>query len=103
MSFTTEPDQKAPHLDVNRDTGYFVRALTQLPPGKTGHDRCHVVHLARSGSRSGITWWVNPMSRTSKSPSTNLIGRFPVGSVGKLASCLSIRRKRVTTEVVLRS
>lgn len=24
-----------PLLDVNKDTGYFVRALTQLPPGKT--------------------------------------------------------------------
>ena len=35
MMFTTNPDKQAPHLDVNRDTGYFVRALTQLPPGKT--------------------------------------------------------------------
>lgn len=32
---TTYPTAEAPHLDVNRDTGYFVRALTQFPPGKT--------------------------------------------------------------------
>jgi hypothetical protein len=35
MKFTTDPGAKAPHLDVNRDTGHFVRALTQLPAGKT--------------------------------------------------------------------
>ena len=35
MAFTTDPGAEAPHLDVNKDAGYFVRALTQLPPGKT--------------------------------------------------------------------
>ena len=31
----TAPDAVVPHLDVNADTGYYVRALAQLPPGKT--------------------------------------------------------------------
>ena len=31
----TAPDAIAPHLDVNADTGYYVRALEQLAPGKT--------------------------------------------------------------------
>ena len=35
MKFPTDPAAEAPHLDVKKDTGYFVRALTQLPPGKT--------------------------------------------------------------------
>jgi hypothetical protein len=35
MKFTTDPGAEAPHLDVNRDTGHFVRALTHLPPGTT--------------------------------------------------------------------
>lgn len=34
MTFPTAPGAIAPHLDVNRDTGYFVHALTHLPPGK---------------------------------------------------------------------
>ena len=33
MSFTTAPDAIVPHLDVNRDTGNFVYAVSQRPPG----------------------------------------------------------------------
>lgn len=32
---STAPDTIVPHLDVNKDTGYYVRALAQLPAGKT--------------------------------------------------------------------
>lgn len=35
MSFPTSPDALIPHLDVNADTGPFVYAVSQMPPGKT--------------------------------------------------------------------
>ena len=35
MRFATEPDAIVPHLDVDADTGYYVRALSQMPPGQT--------------------------------------------------------------------
>lgn len=35
MSFPTDPSAKAPHLCVNEDTGPFVYAVSQMPPGKT--------------------------------------------------------------------
>ena len=35
MSFTTKPDVKVPHLDVNADTGNFVYAVSKLPAGKS--------------------------------------------------------------------
>ncbi|KAJ3571974.1 hypothetical protein NPX13_g5199 [Xylaria arbuscula] len=35
ISFTTSPDRPMPHLDVNADTGNFVYAVAQRPPG--GH------------------------------------------------------------------
>ena len=35
MKFATAPDAIVPHLDVNADTGSYVRALSKLPPGKT--------------------------------------------------------------------
>lgn len=34
MSFTTDPDKAVPHLEVNADTGTFVYAVAQMPPGK---------------------------------------------------------------------
>jgi hypothetical protein len=34
MSFPTTPDALIPHLDVNTDTGPFVYAVSQMPPGK---------------------------------------------------------------------
>ena len=34
MRFTTAPDRPVPHLDVNTDTGNFVYAVYQMPPGK---------------------------------------------------------------------
>ncbi|TVY35146.1 hypothetical protein LSUB1_G007365, partial [Lachnellula subtilissima] len=34
MSFPTSPDAQVPHLDVNSDTGTFVYAVSQMPPGK---------------------------------------------------------------------
>jgi len=34
MSFATHPDAPVPHLDVNADTGNYVYAIAQLPPGK---------------------------------------------------------------------
>lgn len=34
MSFPTDPGAPVPHLDVNADTGNFVYAIAQLPPGK---------------------------------------------------------------------
>lgn len=34
MSFTTAPDRVVPHLDVNADTGNFVYAVSQRPPGQ---------------------------------------------------------------------
>ena len=34
MSFPTDPAAQIPHLDVNTDTGPFVYAVSQMPPGK---------------------------------------------------------------------
>lgn len=34
MSFTTDPNSPVPHLDVNADTGNFVYAVSQRPPGQ---------------------------------------------------------------------
>ena len=31
---TTDPDTVLPHLDVQTDTGYYVKALVQMPPGQ---------------------------------------------------------------------
>lgn len=33
MSFSTTADKAVPHLDVNKDTGNFVYAVSQRPPG----------------------------------------------------------------------
>lgn len=46
MMLTTDPAAEAPHLNDNRDTGYFVRALTQLPLWQDGHGGRDVVHVA---------------------------------------------------------
>lgn len=35
MSFPTAPTARVPHLSVNTDTGPFVYAVAQMPPGKT--------------------------------------------------------------------
>ncbi|PYH36896.1 NmrA-like family protein [Aspergillus neoniger CBS 115656] len=35
MTFTTAPDAKVPHLDVNADLGNFVYAVSKMPPGKS--------------------------------------------------------------------
>ena len=35
MSFPTSAEAQIPHLDVNTDTGPFVYAVSQMPPGKT--------------------------------------------------------------------
>ncbi|KAF9261084.1 NAD(P)-binding protein [Marasmius fiardii PR-910] len=35
MRFPTDPDVPVPHLDVNRDTGNFVYAVSRMPPGKS--------------------------------------------------------------------
>ena len=34
LSLSADPDKPMPMLDSRRDTGHFVRALVQLPPGK---------------------------------------------------------------------
>lgn len=34
MRFPCNPDKPIPHLDVNADTGNFVYAVHQMPPGK---------------------------------------------------------------------
>lgn len=34
MRFPCSPDKPVPHLDVNADTGNFVYAVHQMPPGK---------------------------------------------------------------------
>jgi hypothetical protein len=34
MRFPCSPDKPIPHLDVNADTGNFVFAVAQMPPGK---------------------------------------------------------------------
>lgn len=34
MRFPCSPDKPIPHLDVNADTGGFVYAVHQMPPGK---------------------------------------------------------------------
>ncbi|KAK4237735.1 NAD(P)-binding protein [Achaetomium macrosporum] len=34
MRFPCSPDKPIPHLDVNHDTGPFVYAVAQMPPGK---------------------------------------------------------------------
>lgn len=34
MRFPCSPDKPIPHLDVNADTGNFVYAVHQMPPGK---------------------------------------------------------------------
>lgn len=35
MSFPTTATAPIPHLEVNKDTGPFVYAVSQMPPGKT--------------------------------------------------------------------
>ena len=35
MRFCTKPDTPVPHFDVNADTGTFVYAVSQMPPGKS--------------------------------------------------------------------
>jgi hypothetical protein len=35
MHFPTHPDAPVPHLEVNVDTGNYVYAIAQLPPGKS--------------------------------------------------------------------
>lgn len=35
MTFTTAPDARVPHLDVNADLGNFVYAVLKMPPGKS--------------------------------------------------------------------
>jgi hypothetical protein len=35
MRFPNQPDVPVPFLDVNADTGNFVYAVSQLPPGKS--------------------------------------------------------------------
>lgn len=35
MRFPTVPDKAVPHLAVNEDTGNFIYAVSQLPPGKS--------------------------------------------------------------------
>jgi hypothetical protein len=35
MRFPCRPDKLIPHLDVNADTGNFVYAVHQMPPGKS--------------------------------------------------------------------
>ncbi|KAL1855580.1 hypothetical protein Plec18167_004083 [Paecilomyces lecythidis] len=35
MRFPTSPDAPVPHVDVNADTGNFVYAISQLPPGRS--------------------------------------------------------------------
>ncbi|KAK3331572.1 NAD(P)-binding protein [Cercophora scortea] len=49
MRFATSPDRLVPHLAVNADTGNFVYAVHQMPPGK---------HYMAMGSN--ITWpeWI---------------------------------------------
>lgn len=34
MLFPTHPSSPIPHLDVNRDAGNFVYAVSKMPPGK---------------------------------------------------------------------
>ena len=34
LSLTADPDAPTPMIDTRKDTGHFVRALIQLPPGK---------------------------------------------------------------------
>ena len=34
LSLTADPDAPIPMIDTRKDTGYFVRALVQVPPGK---------------------------------------------------------------------
>lgn len=41
MNFPTIPGAQIPHLDVNTDTGPFVYAVAQMPPGK--------IYIAESG------------------------------------------------------
>jgi hypothetical protein len=35
MAFPMSGDKPVPHLDVNADTGNFIYAVAQLPPGKS--------------------------------------------------------------------
>ncbi|KAE8444289.1 hypothetical protein EG329_000696 [Mollisiaceae sp. DMI_Dod_QoI] len=35
MSFPTTPNKPVPHLSVNADTGPFIYAVSQMPPGKS--------------------------------------------------------------------
>ncbi len=48
MSFPTTPNKPVPHLSVNADTGPFIYAVSQMPPGKSysksGHHHMHSSH-----------------------------------------------------------
>ena len=49
MSLTTTPDALVPHLDVNADTGPFVYAVSQRPPGG---------HYMAEGTTCSWTDWI---------------------------------------------
>ncbi|KAK3316027.1 NAD(P)-binding protein [Apodospora peruviana] len=59
MRFTTAPDRLVPHLDVNADTGNFVYAVSQMPPGKAymaaGSNISWTEWITRWGKATGST------------------------------------------------
>ncbi len=61
MEFSTEPTKAVPHLDVNADTGNFVYAVYQMPPGND--------YMAEGTS---CTWpeWIETWSKVTGVPAT---------------------------------
>ena len=51
MAFPMSGDKPVPHLEVNADTGNFVYAVAQLPPGKSymGRGVLHAAGVNTSG------------------------------------------------------
>ncbi len=49
MQLSTHPDKPAPHLDVNADTGPFVYAVHQMPPGR---------HYMAAGTNCSWSDWI---------------------------------------------
>lgn len=61
MRFPTSPDAPIPHLDVNADTGNFVYAISQLPPGRS--------YIA-AGSTCSWTEYMRLWSKITRVPSS---------------------------------
>ncbi|KAL1840007.1 hypothetical protein VTJ49DRAFT_924 [Mycothermus thermophilus] len=60
MRFPCKPTTRVPHLDVNHDTGPFVYAVSQMPPGKA--------YMASSGEYRSFPEWIGAWGKLTGNP-----------------------------------